>query len=132
MPSERFFAYAERLLAYSGSLQARARMEDQEADAPAPSNSPPSSAGPRRPSTKVERDDAGNRIENGVAVDERGVPLWIKKKAAENGNSGEIDIIPGSAAALGFSPAFQGQFSYAQVESASHMNGKGVGDDESG
>lgn len=126
MPSDRFFSYAERLLSYSGALQARALREKTSAQEDSASSRPAavSNGAVRRPTGTAEYDDSGNRIENGVAVDERGVPLWIKKKATEEGHGGEIDVIPGNAAALAFSPAFSGQFSYAQVKKT-----EGVSDD---
>lgn len=128
MPADRFFSYAERLLAYSGALQARARHE-QNVRPELASVSAAGATSRNRPAVRVEQDDTGTRIENGVAVDERGVPLWIKKKASEKGDSGEIDIIPGTAAALAFSPAFKGQFSYAQVAAVATVAAEGVSDD---
>jgi len=102
MPSDRFVRYAERLLAYSGAVQARARNEMAE--------SGPAQA--QIPSTA--RSDDGKRLDHGVAVGTDGVPDWIRERIG----SAPVDVVPGDAASLSFSPAFKGQFSYSKVAAA--------------
>lgn len=118
MPSNRFFVYAERLLAYSGALQARLRFEREQADPDAGAVSRPTtrardvSEKRRCPRDVVERADDGRRIENGVAVEEDGVPSWIRQRV---GNV-PIEVVPANPEALAFAPAFKGSFSYSQVK----------------
>jgi hypothetical protein len=122
MPSNRFFVYAERLLAYSGALQARLRFEREQADPNAGAVSSPTqrptarardvSEKRRGPRDVVERADDGRRIENGVAVEEDGVPSWIRQRV---GNV-PIEVVPANPEALAFAPAFKGSFSYSQVK----------------
>lgn len=122
MPSDRFFALAERLVSYEGTLQARARAEllaeqdDGSAVTPIRARQavPGASSKNLLPTDKVEVDDNGQRLVNGFAVDENNVPLWVKNRPGKSLGS-EVDVVPGDPAALAFTPAFQGQFSYAKV-----------------
>ena len=125
MPADRFFDYAERLLSYSGALQARAR-----AELPAEAQQPP--APQQRAATRVaarpafirdhdmvEYADDGTMILNGVAVDSAdGVPLWVKRRPIMQRSAGGIEVIPADLGSLGFSAALSGQFSYSQVTKA--------------
>lgn len=102
MPSDRFVRYAERLLAYSGAVQARARNEMAEGNA---------TSEIRNTGGATSLSDDGKRLDHGVAVGADGVPDWIRDRVG----SAQVDVIPGDAASLAFSPAFQGQFSYSTV-----------------
>jgi hypothetical protein len=120
MPSHRFFAFAERLIFYAGSLQARAREERENQSQGTPTTPQPRTqqrdpavpAG-THPSAKIEYTDDGRRIVDGVALDSDGVPSWVRNRGKP---TGQVEVIPGTPGALAMSPAFAGQFSYAAVK----------------
>ena len=115
LPAQRFFRYAERLMAYNGAVQARAanlRARDLAQEQPQTQQVASARRGLR---DGEEYLPDGTRLLHGVAVDENDVPLWVKRRPIMQQSQGGIEVIPGDAASLGFSQAFQGQFSYARV-----------------
>lgn len=132
MPAGRFFALAQRLVAYSGAVRMRRQIEaEMEAGnvtrlpATTPTrttqvivNGRPDWAQGAR---SVERTDDGRWLVDGCAYDADGVPSWVRRN--NPAYRGAVDVVPAQPAAMAFSPSFAGQFSYAKVS---------AGDDERG
>ncbi len=118
MPSDRFFAYVERLVTYEGALQAKVRAEmmadSQESVRTRPS---PRKTAPvhdsRNSRDVVEYADDGTRILNGVAVNDQDIPLWVTRLPGYNPDN--CVMLPADPKLLSATPAFSDRFSYAQV-----------------
>ena len=124
MPAGRFFAFAERLVAYSGAVRMRRQIELTQASdnvTPIEQVRSPTMLANGRPewaekARSVGRTDEGYWLVDGCAYDDEGVPIWARRNLRM---SSDVSVIPAIPAAMNFSPSFQGQFSYAQVKAES-------------